>query len=261
LSSLTQIRLAADTTLAKRQLFESIKNPRYRHVFVQERVRSSIALQIRALREQRNRMTQKQLGELLDMAQTWISKLENPEYGKMTVATLLRLAEVFDADLEIKIRPFSTTIHTLPTQGPEYFKVPSFSDEEPEIEKALEREQAKVSAAVARTEQIGLRQLATGTVDIPAWAARLQLAEEAMSLGAGRMTLQQMALTPARGIVENPATQPPAPDKNRGLFIVRVPGNNESAVGRTEDSPQGGDSIDRRGALPSSQNVPFKIPA
>jgi transcriptional regulator with XRE-family HTH domain len=74
-------------------------------------------------------MTQKGLGDAIGMAQTWVSKLENPDYGKMTVATLLRLAEAFDTDLEIKFRPFSTTIRDLPRQGPEYFDVPSFDEE------------------------------------------------------------------------------------------------------------------------------------
>lgn len=82
-------------------------------------------------------MTQKQLGDALGMAQTWISKLENPDYGKVTVATLLRLAEAFDTDLEIKFRPFSTTLDELSRQGPEYFSVRSFDEEEAEIAATL----------------------------------------------------------------------------------------------------------------------------
>jgi transcriptional regulator with XRE-family HTH domain len=117
-----------DTTLARAELLSSLRDQDYRRQFVAERVRSSMALQIRALREQR-KMSQTALGEELGMAQTWVSKLENPDYGKMTVATLLRLADAFDTDLEIKFRPFSTTLHTLPRQGREYFVVPSFADE------------------------------------------------------------------------------------------------------------------------------------
>ena len=109
-------------------LLESLRNQEYRPAFVNARVRASVALQIRAIREQRH-MTQTQLGKTLGMAQPWVSKLENPEYGKMTVATLLRLAEAFDTDLEIKFRPFSTTIDTLPRQGPDYFRVRAFDEE------------------------------------------------------------------------------------------------------------------------------------
>lgn len=131
---------SAHTTLVKRQLLASLKDAAYRAAFVSERVRSAIALQIRALREQRNGMTQKELGEKLGMAQTWVSKLENPEYGKMTVTTLLRLANVFDTDLEIKFRPFSTTLDRLPSQGSEYFRVASFEEELPAIEQQVSLE-------------------------------------------------------------------------------------------------------------------------
>jgi transcriptional regulator with XRE-family HTH domain len=87
-----------------------------------------MALQIRALREQRH-MSQTELGHAIDMAQTWVSKLENPDYGKMSVTTLLRLAHAFGTDLEIKFRPFSTTIDRLSKQSDDYFLVPSFKDE------------------------------------------------------------------------------------------------------------------------------------
>ena len=113
---------------AKTQLRDSLQDREYRQEFVAERVRSSIALQIRALREQR-RQSQASLGEHLGMAQTWVSRLENPDYGKMTVATVLRLAAAFDTDLEIKFRPFSTTIDALSRQSAAYFLVPSFEDE------------------------------------------------------------------------------------------------------------------------------------
>lgn len=116
------------TTSARQQLLHSFRDSEYRRLFVAERLRATVALQIRALRQQRQ-MTQAKLGEAIGMAQTWVSKLEDPDYGKMTVATLLRLAHAFDTDIEIKFRPFTETLNTLPTQGPNYFYVPSFDDE------------------------------------------------------------------------------------------------------------------------------------
>ncbi len=126
---------SAPTTLA-RQFLEAWKDSEYRAEFVRERVKSSVALQIRALREQRNGMTQKQLGDAIGKAQTWISVLEDPEYGKMSVATLLSLAEAFDTDLEIKFRPFSKALHELTKQNATYFEVRSFSEELPDLENA-----------------------------------------------------------------------------------------------------------------------------
>jgi len=110
------------------QLLASLRDREYRNAFVCERTRSSTALQIRALRAQRE-MTQKELGTAIGTAQAWVSKLENPNYGKMTMETLLRLANAFDTDLEIKFRPFSRIIRDIPDQGKEYFAVPGFEDE------------------------------------------------------------------------------------------------------------------------------------
>lgn len=149
LSLLTQTG-SEDTISARAQLLSSLRDTEYRHEFIKERVRSSVALQIRALRMQRNNMTQKQLGDAIGMAQTWVSKLENPEYGKMTVATLLRLAEAFDTDLEIKFRPFSRTVDVLPRQGPGYYEVPSFEEEYGSDELTAE-DIAKVQAIQERT--------------------------------------------------------------------------------------------------------------
>lgn len=116
------------TTSASQKLLESLRDFEYRREFVAERVRSSMAIQVRELREKRD-MTQSELGAKLGKTQAWVSQLENPDYGKMTVSTLLKLANAFDTDLEIKFRPFSTTIEALPKQGPEYFIVPSFTEE------------------------------------------------------------------------------------------------------------------------------------
>jgi transcriptional regulator with XRE-family HTH domain len=112
-------------------------------------------------------MTQKQLGDAIGMAQTWVSKLENPEYGKMTVATLLRLAEKFDTDLEIKFRPFSKTLDSLPTQGPEYFTVPSF-DEEFGSEELAPEDLQKVRAIEDRLRPAEPRRVLSGAADFPA---------------------------------------------------------------------------------------------
>ncbi len=136
-------------TSGERALFEGLRDEEYRRELVSERVRASIALQIQALRTQRDKMTQTQLGKLLGKAQPWISKLEDPEYGKVTVATLLEVADAFDVDLEIKFRPFSKAIRELSSQRPDYYDMPSFSDEEDRL--AAESEQARGGIAASDT--------------------------------------------------------------------------------------------------------------
>ena len=129
-SSTTQGECAPMISVDKtrEQLLASWRDKEYRQAFMEERVRSSLALQVRALRDQRN-LTQVAFGKLLNKAQAWVSKLENPEYGKMSVATLLEVAKAFDCDLEIRFRPFSDTLSRLPAQTAEDFHVPSFDEE------------------------------------------------------------------------------------------------------------------------------------
>jgi transcriptional regulator with XRE-family HTH domain len=226
-------------------MLQSLKDQEYRAAFVEERLKSSIALQIRALREQRNKMTQTQLGEAIGMAQTWVSKLENPEYGKMTVATLLRLAtQAFHTDLEIKFRPFSETIDSLPTQGPDYFSVPSFDEELPTIEMKLDQEaryaaltgkdrvshvlEVETGAALTSTlqEMIRLSSLDYGGY-AEAYAAQRQGPGEFERLITGHpptITITVQDTVSAKDVVSQ-ATQQPAPEQSRdpykGLRIVR----------------------------------------
>jgi transcriptional regulator with XRE-family HTH domain len=116
------------TILARKQLLASFKNHSYRHSFLKEHVRTSIALQTKALRD-KYYGTQEALGAALGMAQSWVSQLENPDYGKVTVATLLRLAEAFDVSLEIRFEPFSAFLQRASAISQEYFEVPNFPEE------------------------------------------------------------------------------------------------------------------------------------
>ncbi len=129
-------RTTSDPTTIAKQLLRSWRERDYRAQFVRDRVQSSVALQIRALRDQRNGMTQSQLGALMGKAQPWISQIENPEYGKWSVATLLDCANAFDTDVEIRFRPFSRSLYELSHQDEQYFRVGSFEEELPELEQA-----------------------------------------------------------------------------------------------------------------------------
>ena len=113
------------TTSVRAQLLKSLQDREYRHAFLEEHVRAFIALQVRASREQRD-LTQAALGKVMGKAQAWISQLENPEYGKVSVATLLELAEAFDTALRIKFVPFSELLDRVAERNPNDFTVASF---------------------------------------------------------------------------------------------------------------------------------------
>jgi transcriptional regulator with XRE-family HTH domain len=113
----------------RREIYEKFQESKeYRDSFIAEHIYSRLPLKIRGLREQRG-WSQKELGDKVGMAQAWVSKLEDPSYGKYTLATLLRLASAFDVGLDIDFDLFSNILEKALTLTPESFEVVSFADD------------------------------------------------------------------------------------------------------------------------------------
>jgi len=76
----------------------------FRHAFVSANVKRGIAYQLRALRNAK-KMNQTQFGELIGKPQPVICRLENPNYGKVSVQTLIEIANTLDVGLLVKFVP------------------------------------------------------------------------------------------------------------------------------------------------------------
>lgn len=112
-------------------LLEELKDSKeYRAAFVAAHVGDEIALQLRALREERS-WDQKELAARLGKtsAQPMISRYESADYGRYSVATLLELANAFDVGLIVKFAPFSEMVRNDSEMYDSSLSVPSFNDE------------------------------------------------------------------------------------------------------------------------------------
>ncbi|MGI9107944.1 MAG: helix-turn-helix domain-containing protein [Pyrinomonadaceae bacterium] len=110
-------------------LREEFKDKETRHVYCDEFLNSSIATQIKVLREQR-KWTQRELAESAGMRQERISVLEDVNYSSWTINVLRRLAEAFDLTLTVKFESFGEKLFAIEDMSRETLEKPSF-DEDP----------------------------------------------------------------------------------------------------------------------------------
>lgn len=110
------------------KLFDKLRIRAYRRAYVGEHVRRGIAYQIRALREQRD-WNQSKLAKALRKPQSVVSRLEDPSYGKVTVQTLLEVANVYDVALQVRFVPFSSFLRITRDLSTASMQVPSFEVE------------------------------------------------------------------------------------------------------------------------------------
>ena len=106
---------------------DQLSDREFRHAYMADQVRTHIALAIRILREQEGReWSQAELGRRCDKPQSWISKLEDPEYGKVSLQTLLEIAEAYDLPLLVQFPEWSDWLRRMKNQSRENFEKKSF---------------------------------------------------------------------------------------------------------------------------------------
>lgn len=147
------------------ELLTELNEPEFRHAYASEFIDMILARQIRALRKQRN-WTQQQLAERIQKHQSFISALEDEEYGSMTLSTLKELAESFDVYLSVRFKSFRNLIEQVSHSSMKDLEVPSF-EEDPVLQSPVRDERTIAGTKPGRGSitRLGLtgRGFGTGT--------------------------------------------------------------------------------------------------
>jgi len=113
----------------ERQIQDSLANKEYREALAIEHVNTTLAIQIRKMREHRQ-WRQSDLAGFLGRHQETISQWENPDYGRHSITSLKTLAATFDVALLVKFIPFSELIKDMVSLSEPRLSPPSFSEEQ-----------------------------------------------------------------------------------------------------------------------------------
>ena len=116
-------------TLSSRVLWRKLRASRaYRKAFATAQFKRLVPFQIGALRRGRG-WSQQELAEACGLTQGVISRAEDPDYGNLTVNTILKIAEGFDIAFVGRFVPFSnleTLVNTLSNRE----SIPTFEQED-----------------------------------------------------------------------------------------------------------------------------------
>jgi len=118
-------------------MFDDFANKEFRDAFLEENIKTRLALQVRALRE-KAKWSQPELGERAGKTQSGISRIEDPNYGKFTIRTLLDLASAFDVALFISFVSYSKLITEIDDVSPEALAVANYKEEKKALEESLQ---------------------------------------------------------------------------------------------------------------------------
>jgi transcriptional regulator with XRE-family HTH domain len=110
------------------KLRSEFQDEEYRHSYAEECLNTTIATQIKILREQRE-MTQSALAKKSEMLQPRLSVMENADYSSWSISTLKRLARAFDLALAVKFEAFSEVVLDFEEMSKETLSRPSFKDD------------------------------------------------------------------------------------------------------------------------------------
>jgi transcriptional regulator with XRE-family HTH domain len=167
------------------ELVHELSDDEFRHEYMMDQVRSYIAFQIRALREQR-RWNQADLAKAANKTQSVISRLEDPDYGKLSLQSCLEIAVAFDLPLLVQFVEWEDWLKRMSNLSPSALRKRSF-----DANRLLEtRHPANQPAAIAASSHSAgstLQQLGLGSTIGASAAESANAAPQRPSIVPGRV--------------------------------------------------------------------------
>jgi transcriptional regulator with XRE-family HTH domain len=174
---------AASGSPWSKELVRELADEEFRHEYMMDQVRSYIAFQIRVLREQRQ-WNQGDLAKAAGKTQSVISRLEDPDYGKLSLQSCLEIAVAFDLPLLVQFADWDDWLARMSNVSPSALRKRSFDEDRLlEIHRRIDR-----SAAAARDSEENfttLRQLGLSSSTEASAAANANISFNRPSLSQG----------------------------------------------------------------------------
>lgn len=152
------------TTRRKQQFALSLREKAYRDAFVAAEINTTLPFQVRAMRKARG-WSQADLAKRTEQAQKTISDFENPNYGKLTLTSLKRLAAAFDVGLVVRFVPFSELVDWTASMSHQNMEVPSF-DADKRLADAESDELSTYSTTSSTVCNVGIAPLGNGEIPL-----------------------------------------------------------------------------------------------
>jgi len=94
---------------SRNSLIEEFKDKDYREAYAEDFLHTSIAMQVRTVREQRG-MTQQELADAIKTKQTGISRIENVNNRSRNLRTLIKVAFALGCRLRVSLETFGLLV-------------------------------------------------------------------------------------------------------------------------------------------------------
>lgn len=135
------------------KLIQELSEKQFRDAYMADQVRTGIAYQVRAMREQPERnWTQIELGERMPKKkpQSAIARIEDPDYGRVSLTTLLELASAFDVAITVQFVEWDEFLERTRDVSPSALEKQSFDLDSREIITTSEVKNQEISDSASQ---------------------------------------------------------------------------------------------------------------